>query len=370
MSFRIDPTSINLNYSIHTSVQETVGGRVTQILGATLGDISILGTVGEDRTRGPGKNGAPHPGNGYALIKEFYGKIRDMIVFQSANVDKPALAIPTATFAYPPLNIRLPVYVKSLSDPDADGQSAVYNQTGKYLYRYALTLFPVQQSGQTLVQAGQSGATFDQAKAQAIEGYLNRITGSNGLGWRPTIYNGGLGNGLQLVQVAPTTAGGAGGSGNAGSSSGVSSASAISVSQVTYGKYSGGGDLVGWITAAAGAIGVAAGDVANWVKGYQTIAERESSGDPNAVNTTDSNAVGATAPDGHPAQCSRGVVQCIPQTFASNHAANTSTDIYDPVANIASSMNYVIGTYGVSKSGSDLASKVQQADPNRPPKGY
>ena len=49
---------------------------------------------------------------------------------------------------------------------------------------------------------------------------------------------------------------------------------------------------------------------------------------------------------------------------------NLSTNIYDPVANICASMNYVIHRYGVSLNGENLAAVVQQADARRPPKGY
>lgn len=109
-----------------------------------------------------------------------------------------------------------------------------------------------------------------------------------------------------------------------------------------------------------------------WVNGYLTIASRESAYNAPQwrVNTTDSNAIGAIVSDGNPFQCSRGAWQCIPQTFAMYHQAGTSLSIYDPVANCAASINYVRAVYKVSDNGSDLASKVQQADPSRPPRGY
>ncbi len=109
-----------------------------------------------------------------------------------------------------------------------------------------------------------------------------------------------------------------------------------------------------------------------WVNGYLTMAVRESAYNAKQwrVNTVDSNAVGKTVSDGNPFQCSRGAWQCIPQTFAENHQAGTSLSIYDPVANFCASVNYVRSRYGVAADGSNLASKVQQADPNRPPKGY
>jgi hypothetical protein len=127
-----------------------------------------------------------------------------------------------------------------------------------------------------------------------------------------------------------------------------------------------------------------------WVRGYKTIIKRESGGNPNACNVWDSNAKtppgfkkvkdfgdgytrnGIVRLRGRPThfQCSRGIVQCIPQTFAAHHARGTSRSIYDPVASIAASIRYVRGRYNVAKDGSNLARKVQQADPTRPPKGY
>lgn len=110
----------------------------------------------------------------------------------------------------------------------------------------------------------------------------------------------------------------------------------------------------------------------NWTTGELTIAERESAYNAPQwqVNLSDSNAVGAKQSDGAPFQSSRGVAQCIPQTFAAYHQAGTSLKIYDPVANFAASMNYIMAVYKVSRDGHDLASKVQQADPNRSPRGY
>ncbi|MGQ4616425.1 transglycosylase SLT domain-containing protein [Nocardia sp. R7R-8] len=99
-----------------------------------------------------------------------------------------------------------------------------------------------------------------------------------------------------------------------------------------------------------------------WKRGYRVLIERESGGNPNAVNNWDSNAAAG--------QASRGLTQTIPGTFQAYHVAGTSDNIHDPVANVAASMNYVIERYGVSRDGHDLQVKVQQADPNRSAKGY
>lgn len=142
----------------------------------------------------------------------------------------------------------------------------------------------------------------------------------------------------------------------------------ISEDQVRYDRYGGGGDVDQWIAQACAVLGIPYND--HWKHGYETLCQRESSWDPNAINTSDGNAHGPTVADGHPQNCSRGVAQTIPPTFAAYHAAGTSLEIYDPVANIAASMKYVMDRYDVSSDGSNLAANVQQADPNRPPQGY
>ncbi|WSQ32191.1 transglycosylase SLT domain-containing protein [Streptomyces sp. NBC_01230] len=65
---------------------------------------------------------------------------------------------------------------------------------------------------------------------------------------------------------------------------------------------------------------------------------RESSGNPQAINNWDSNAM-----KGIP---SKGLMQVIDPTFNTYHVAGTSTNIYDPVANITASANYAAHRYG------------------------
>jgi SLT domain-containing protein len=101
-----------------------------------------------------------------------------------------------------------------------------------------------------------------------------------------------------------------------------------------------------------------------------TLTGRESGHNASVVNVSDSNAHGAQMSDGAPANSSRGPAQCVPGTFAAYHQPGTSTSIYEPVANIAASMNYVMGRYGVSPDGSNLAGRVGQANPHVAGGGY
>lgn len=137
----------------------------------------------------------------------------------------------------------------------------------------------------------------------------------------------------------------------------------INVGDINYAKYRGGGDIDVWITEACKKADVPNNDA--WVRGYKTLCQRESSYNPNAINKADRNAVGPPVQDGFPQHCSRGVAQCVPNTFAAYHVADTSAFIYDPVANIAASIKYVRDRYHVSRDGSNLAANVQQADSTR-----
>ncbi len=141
----------------------------------------------------------------------------------------------------------------------------------------------------------------------------------------------------------------------------------MSISEVRYGPFDGGGDVASWTEQACEIMNLPS---QHWVAGYQVLCRRESSGHANAINDSDSNAHGPLQTDGYPLHCSRGVAQCIPDTFAANHVSGTSDEIYDPVANIAASMHYVMNRYDVFDDGSNLAREVQQADPNRSPHGY
>ncbi|MFB7590097.1 transglycosylase SLT domain-containing protein [Streptomyces sp. NPDC056169] len=65
---------------------------------------------------------------------------------------------------------------------------------------------------------------------------------------------------------------------------------------------------------------------------------RESSGNPQAINLWDSNAVAGTP--------SKGLLQVIQPTFDAYHVPGTSTDLFDPVANITAACNYAADRYG------------------------
>ncbi|MFF6980966.1 transglycosylase SLT domain-containing protein [Streptomyces sp. NPDC008343] len=65
---------------------------------------------------------------------------------------------------------------------------------------------------------------------------------------------------------------------------------------------------------------------------------RESSGNPTAINKWDSNAKAGIP--------SKGLMQVIEPTFRAYHVPGTSTNIYNPVANITAACNYAAKKYG------------------------
>jgi SLT domain-containing protein len=72
---------------------------------------------------------------------------------------------------------------------------------------------------------------------------------------------------------------------------------------------------------------------------------QESGGDPNAVNTWDSNAASG--------QASRGLMQVIPSTFAAYRDPSLSNNIFDPLANMVAATNYTQSRYGSLRKGWD-----------------
>ncbi|MGW3992350.1 transglycosylase SLT domain-containing protein [Amycolatopsis sp. NPDC004772] len=115
------------------------------------------------------------------------------------------------------------------------------------------------------------------------------------------------------------------------------------------------GQHLALIDAALAADGIPRSDWARWEAGMNVLIQRESGWNANSVNLWDSNAKRGT-PSG-------GLTQTIGPTFAANRNPSLPNNMFDPVANIAASINYIRRRYG------DI-SNVQQANPNLPPRGY
>ncbi|ARF76800.1 peptidoglycan-binding protein [Kitasatospora albolonga] len=95
-------------------------------------------------------------------------------------------------------------------------------------------------------------------------------------------------------------------------------------------------DLDGWIKESLAVM--AQHGIPGSYEGIHRNIIRESSGNPNAINNWDSNAAKGTP--------SKGLLQVIDPTFRAYHVPGTSTDSYDPVANITAACNYAADRYG------------------------
>lgn len=175
MTFRINPSQVSWNYSVDASVLPTVGGRVVQVYGVTMGDMTIRGLFGQERN-GPRRES-------WQLAEQFQADISKLVQKQSAIPSAAQLSGADPTPMHPPMrfvyndsahNWDFTVYIKSLKDANSSA-TTVEHKTGKYSYGYTLTLF---------IQQDNTGKLTQVAKNE----FIDRL--SNGMGWKRSEYNG------------------------------------------------------------------------------------------------------------------------------------------------------------------------------------
>ena len=185
MRFRINPSLVSWNYEVDVAVTQTLGGRVVQVYGATLGDLTIQGLYGQQRTGTPKES--------WELAESFADQIALMMKEQSKKPTlqqltgaDPTPMHPTFRFYYdddtperrkaglPLHHWDFNVYVKSLRDADNPAVS-VEHKTGKFSYGYVLTLFIVEDNTGQLAKI-------------ARDDFISRL--SDGLGWKRSSYQG------------------------------------------------------------------------------------------------------------------------------------------------------------------------------------
>ena len=179
IAFRVDPDGIQWAFEVLTNVVETIGGRVIQIIGSQLSDLTVTGSFGQDHSTPRGES--------WRQAEAFLLLIRQIMDHQAQDANQQAMMHPPAVFTYPPKNWRFQVYVKDFSDADNPGTSVVLTP-GKFNQRWRLTLFIVQDASTALVQAGSSNGVVSKQAEAAIAAYMARI--SDGIGWKFTQYTG------------------------------------------------------------------------------------------------------------------------------------------------------------------------------------
>lgn len=171
ITFRVDPNSVEWNFKINTTVIPTVAGRVVQVLGATLSDLTVSGQYGQNVKAGL-------DGQSWKQAEAFANKIQEIQAWQSRDSRVFGKMHVPAIFNYAPKNWRFQVYVKSLADSHG---GSVAHQSGRFSYDYTLTLFIVDVISDDL-------EVLKGAKAQAVDKYIARI--SDGIGWHFSQFNG------------------------------------------------------------------------------------------------------------------------------------------------------------------------------------
>jgi hypothetical protein len=162
-----------------TNVVETIGGRVIQVLGARLEDLTVQGSLGQDHAD-------KTSGESWQQAQAFLATVTAIMEQQSADSNAQATMHPPAVFSYPPKGWRWNVYVKSLMDPD--GGNSVILAPGRVNQQYALTLFIVNEGAELVAAGSTETGTLAQQSQAAITQFMARI--SDGVGWSANKYTG------------------------------------------------------------------------------------------------------------------------------------------------------------------------------------
>jgi hypothetical protein len=173
-------------YDMDTKVIPTIGGRVVQAYGATLGDMTVQGMLGQERGGSPRES--------WQLAEDFQTAISGIVRAQSTpptdaqrnGTDLTPMHQPVRFYfnddtpdrraaGLPIHNWDLMVYVKSLKDLKSD--FTVAHETGKFSYAYTLTLFIVEDNTGSLVTG-------------IVDDFITSL--ADGVGWAQTTFNGPL----------------------------------------------------------------------------------------------------------------------------------------------------------------------------------
>lgn len=149
-----NPNEIRWNFRMKTYQQDSIGGRVIQILGTTLGDITVRGSFGPGiKTKGDTE--------GWQAQIRFQKQVRNWATSVQAGQSQPL------RFTYTPRNWDFRVFIKSLSPTSMS--------TDEINPVWEMALFPVDEDAMKVV-------------AGVKDLYIARL--ADGIGWKQTAYNG------------------------------------------------------------------------------------------------------------------------------------------------------------------------------------
>ena len=158
--FKVNPNSVAWSYKVKMASHKTIGGKVIQLYGFSMGDLTITGSYG-----GP---------DAVKTQDEFFQFIKSIATDQSPKVGQHAGK--PVHFLWPEQGWDFWVYILGLTQLGA-GTSVETNERVS-APKYQLKLFIYQDNGDLL----RSAMGISQAK------FLERLTA--GIGWQQTEYNG------------------------------------------------------------------------------------------------------------------------------------------------------------------------------------
>jgi len=153
---RLNPTEVDISYTVKTSETPTLGGMVVQVYGMEMADLTVTGTFGR---------------GGYAEQLEFLQRMLNIAGYQ-ANQSFATAGGPVS-FIYPNRGYNFQVYLKSYTS--LGGMAIDYENTN-IAPDWELTLF---------VDNDNTGGGFSKVAADA---YISRL--SDGLGYKISAFNG------------------------------------------------------------------------------------------------------------------------------------------------------------------------------------
>lgn len=160
--FRINPQSVSWPYSMKLGTTKTMGGKVVQVYGISMGDLVVEGVFGAG---GPEEQQA------------FFDRLVEII---DTQMPASPTAIPRPVrFHWPERGWDFWCYVKGITQ--AGRGVAIHASNKDFNPGYRLTLF-VQEDNGDLVKAARNSATA---------AFIARL--SDGMGWKATEWNGPLG---------------------------------------------------------------------------------------------------------------------------------------------------------------------------------
>jgi len=164
VAFRIDPMSVGWSYSIKTAEKKTLGGRVVQVLGAVLGDMTVRGSFGR---------------GGWEEQHVFLERMTRLAEAQVAESGPGREGVRPMRFSYAPEGWDFLVNLKGFEQPGAGGSVRLDIETANI--EWELTFHIVEDN---------SGL-----KQVAQDAFIARIAA--GLGWQQTKWNGAMSFGHQ-----------------------------------------------------------------------------------------------------------------------------------------------------------------------------